>query len=342
MQSISNTVKALKVGEPTVFKNLAMFPIVNGNRREADYLVLDEALAAGSARVTEVSDGGSVPELKFVNSGKSPVFLLDGEELVGAKQNRVLNLSILVLAGKTVVIPVSCVEAGRWSPRSAEFESSDHAYFAFGRAKKMSQVTFSLRRGSSRRSDQSEVWDDISEKAERMHAASPTGAMAAMYEQYRASIEDYVHAFSALETQAGALFTIDGKIVGFDLFDCTATLRKLLPKLVRSYALDALDAVRPGAGADAAAASREQVEEFLHSVAAARMEEFPAVGEGYDVRLTGNNLTGAALVVGDRVIHLSGFYVPGTQEGRTDRRRSEGAAMSRSSVRRWRRFFGMS
>ena len=55
------------------------------------YVTLDEALVSGTVRVSEVSDGGSVPELLFGNLGKRPVLLVDGEELVGAKQSRTLN-----------------------------------------------------------------------------------------------------------------------------------------------------------------------------------------------------------------------------------------------------------
>ena len=73
-----------------------------------------EALDAGLARVEEVSEGGSVPELRFTNSAAMPILIVDGEELVGAKQNRVANLTILAPAKTTIRIPVSCVEAGRW------------------------------------------------------------------------------------------------------------------------------------------------------------------------------------------------------------------------------------
>jgi len=37
-----------------------------------------------------------VPELLVINQGERAVLLVDGEELVGAKQNRVLNTSVLV------------------------------------------------------------------------------------------------------------------------------------------------------------------------------------------------------------------------------------------------------
>jgi hypothetical protein len=69
--------------------------------------------------------------------------VLDSEELVGAKQNRVLNLSILVPAHSTTVVPVSCVEAGRCQHRSQGFASAPQAQFAEGRAARVQQVTSS-------------------------------------------------------------------------------------------------------------------------------------------------------------------------------------------------------
>lgn len=76
--------------------------------------MLDAALTQGSGRVTEVSAGGHIPELRFVNYGDWPVLLLDGEKLIGAKQNRILNLTLLAPAHKTILILVSYVEVGHW------------------------------------------------------------------------------------------------------------------------------------------------------------------------------------------------------------------------------------
>jgi len=88
-------------------------------------MTLDEALVGGLIEVTEVSQGGAVPELKVVNTSPRMVLILDGEELVGAKQNRIVNTTILVQAQSTTVIPVSCVEQGRWHYRSPRFSSEE-------------------------------------------------------------------------------------------------------------------------------------------------------------------------------------------------------------------------
>jgi hypothetical protein len=309
MNRITDTVSRLKIGTSATFRNLTIFPLLNGGDKAPGYLTLDEALAQKSAKIVEVSESGSVPELRFVNSGDKPVFLMDGEELVGAKQNRVLNLSILVPAGKTIIIPVSCVEAGRWAHRSREFSSASHAHYAEGRAKKMTQVTESMKHGSHR-SDQGAIWADINIKFGKLGASSHTHAMSDIYEQPSVAekLEHYVHAFSPEEAQAGAVFAIDGEAFGVDLFDFPQTFRKLFPKLLRSYALDALDkALSTTADAQAPSASAEAALSFLERIGGMEASESRAIGEGQDIRLSGSGLTGAALVAGERIVHLSTF-----------------------------------
>lgn len=122
----------LKVGTPQRCNGLSVFPLLDDGPDEARYLTLDEALAAGLAHVTEVSDAGRVPELRFRNDGDRPVLLIDGDELVGAKQNRVLNPTILVPPHSEIVIPVSCVEYGRWTWRSRHFDTSNRTLYGPG------------------------------------------------------------------------------------------------------------------------------------------------------------------------------------------------------------------
>ncbi len=95
MSAVAEHLQEVRLGEPQVHRNLAMVPLLAAGPNETGYLLLDDVLSSGCARVAEVSESGSVPELKFVNDCDRPVLLLDGEELVGAKQNRILNLSVL-------------------------------------------------------------------------------------------------------------------------------------------------------------------------------------------------------------------------------------------------------
>ena len=309
MKKITDAAAGIQVGQACVYRNLTVFPLLGSSEAATGYLTLDEALAMKCAQITEVSESGSVPELKFVNSSGKPIFLLDGEELVGAKQNRILNLSILVPAGVTLIIPVSCVEAGRWHHRSRQFPAAPRAHYAEGRARKMAQVSASMRSTGRRTSDQGEVWQNISEKFAKFDSFSETSAMSDIYEHEAARLEDYVKSFSVLEKQTGAIFAINGQIVGLDLFDSTETLRKLFPKLLRSYGLDALERVRSKPRESETECPPASANAFLCKVTQANEEEFPAVGEGKDIRLSGPALAGAALATADRIVHLSAFSI---------------------------------
>jgi hypothetical protein len=303
-QTLQDALSQIQVGAETTFGNMTIFPLLNGNSAAADYLTLDDALARGLVQITEMSVEGSVPDLNLKNESDEPVLLFDGEELVGAKQNRVLNLTILAPANRTIVIPVSCVEAGRWSRRSAKFTTSSQAHFARGRANRMAQVSRSLWASGERRSDQHAVWEEISAKASCLNAHSRTSAMFDIYETHTKRIDEYADAFTSTDRQVGAAFAIDGKIIGFDLFDSSETFKKLLPKLVRSYALDAIESAEKKSASGPSVVS---VKELLLSVTKAEAKTFPAVGEGMDVRITAPNITAAGLVAKGRVVQLSGF-----------------------------------
>lgn len=116
---MKNYTGQLRIGKRQAYRNMALFPVIMEDAPSPDYLTLDEALQDGAIEITEVSEGGVVPELKVTNKSSRNVLILDGEELVGAKQNRVINVTILIGAKRTVLIPVSCVEqrSGRTGER---------------------------------------------------------------------------------------------------------------------------------------------------------------------------------------------------------------------------------
>jgi hypothetical protein len=315
----------LRIAEPAQFKNLTLYPLVALKQAEPRYLLLDEALARNLARVTEVSESGAVPELLFVNDADDKVLLIDGEELVGARQNRILNVTLLVGGRQKVVIPVSCVEQGRWAWQSRHFAAADRTLFAKARAKKAQQVSASLRESGSRYANQAEIWSDISAKAACLSVDSCTDAMADIYTVQRDRIDDYVQAYTPQRGQAGALFAIDGRVTGMELFDSSATFRKFMAKIVRSYALDALETAThrlpgenrdpphrlPGESRDPENAfekgQTEAAHHFLDTLKSAPLQRFPALADGEDLRLESADVAGGALYAEGRLIHLCAF-----------------------------------
>jgi hypothetical protein len=305
MTTIHDTLARLSLGEPESWCNLSVFPLFAAEARTADYLTLDEALAADACRVTEVPGGGRVPELQFENRSDHRILLLDGEELVGAKQNRVLNVTILAAAKETLTIPVSCVEEGRWAQRSAAFSSAKRTMYARGRAEKMAQVSASLKATGTYGSHQGEVWRSVARKASTLRARAPTGAMADIYEQADASLDDFRRRLRARPGQAGAVFALNGRIAGLELFDAPETFAKLFPKLLDSYAMDALETPGPAPRRPA-----KDARGFLERVGRARNERYEAIGDGRSLRLDGERVIGGALEADGWLIHLSAFELP--------------------------------
>lgn len=304
------------IGSPRIAGELAVFPIISPNPAVSHWLTLSEALAKGVAHITEISDGGSVPTLLFRNDGETPVLLLDGEELVGAKQNRVLNLTILAPALSEIRIPVSCIEQGRWHWRSRHFEAANRTLYASARAEKMAQVSRSMRVADDYRSDQSAIWDSIHHKAANFDVRSSTGAASDIFDDRGSMLDQMVGEISAVSGQVGAAFWLRGELSGVELFGSADMFSRLLPKLVRSYGLDALDERFLGrrrlgrrrlserATADAAATD---IRAFLTALSTLPALCKPAIGLGMDLRLESDETLGAALIHEEQVVHLSAF-----------------------------------
>ena len=301
---IKQYIDGIKIGNAQFYKNLGVFPLVSDYALDLDYLTLDEALDQDAIDVVELDHYGSVPELKVVNKSDIMILILDGEELVGAKQNRIVNTTILVAGKDTVVIPVSCVEQGRWSYDSHKFSSQKRVMPSRMRAGKSEQVKFSLKVSGNFTADQSAIWNDISAQALRMDAGSPSGAMSEIYKKKDHSIKDYTGHFSLTGSQIGAVFAINGQVVGMDCFGKAATFEKVFEKLVESYALDAIDTPESKKGPKI---DKDQAAKFLQSPAACNVEPHPSVGLGTDCRLDSKSITGFALAHNDRILHLSAF-----------------------------------
>ena len=315
----------LKLGEVQSFGPVNVIPLRADTGGGPWYVTLSEATEAGQCRVAEVDEGGSVPDLRVDNNGETRVLVLDGEELRGAKQNRVLNTTILVGKQSSLVVPVSCTEQGRWSYESREFIAAEYVAEHKVRAGLRVSVDASVRSGRGHRSDQGMVWDEVSALHADQATNSPTGAMRGAFESRSADLQDYVDGLPLVDGQQGLLVLLGGAVLGLDFLSIPEKYARVHAKLVRSYALGALGSETAGATAPAPADALERAREFLGRVAGLNGERFKSPGLGWDARFTGSGVVGSLLTYRDRPIHAAFFAV----DDGAARRDDAGAAQGR-------------
>jgi hypothetical protein len=78
------------------------------------YLIFEQAVAGGAVEVQEIGSG-TVPSVAATTKDK-PVVIFAGDTITGGKQNRFVNISVWLSAGKVTQLPVTCLEHGRWDP----------------------------------------------------------------------------------------------------------------------------------------------------------------------------------------------------------------------------------
>lgn len=247
-----NCLLGMELGAFQSFENMAVFSLHFSGNGGPEYITLGEAMERGVLVVTEVSAGGLVPELMLENKGDFAFLILDGEELAGAKQNRVLNTTILVGPKSATKIPVSCTEHGRWSYVSNVFQESGNAMSPALRGINMRGVNSSLRAGRQYRGDQSAVWDGIDRMSVAADVQSATGAMRDVFEAKRAVLEHYLKSFTLETGQKGSLIFIGGEVAGLDFVSREQAYGVLHAKLIKSYAMEAMlvgERVKVGEGA---------------------------------------------------------------------------------------------
>jgi len=256
---------------------------------------LEEARSRGDLLITE-HDQASVPELIVENRGKSHVLLLAGEILLGGKQNRVLTEDILLPPGSGPRnVGVYCVEQGRWSGRTKEFDARG------------SFAAPSLRSRLMERADQGRVWAEVRKYARSAGASSPTQSYQDIYEkaEVKKFLEGMVKSLNhgSPAGAMGAATFVGRAMLGLDLFADPGLFAREWPKLLRAHALEAY--LQQAQLDPDGRALRGRVEGILRSAAKAEggLRPNPGVGRLFAFRL--ESLRGSALVFDGRVVHAA-------------------------------------
>ena len=302
-ETLAQALQSLEIGEPVSHGLLHLFPLQGDTHAEQDISLLEGAIQAGTLHIEELHEAGSVPELRFVNEGALRVLILEGDKLIGAKQNRVVNSSVLVAAGSDLTLPVSYIERGRWSYRSRAFSpGTGSPHFALRRLETRSVHDF-LRRGRGHRSYQGAVWTEVHRKACLHRAASPTHALL----DSQSLLSEKPDAFEKLardlpEGTSGVVVAIGEHLVLLEMLAGPRTFARVFRKLLSGYAFESVGLDRPYGTPNPPA-----VRSFIEAAAKAAHEEHQAVGSGRDVRFEEGGISGYALIGEAGVLHAAAF-----------------------------------
>ncbi|WP_458453790.1 ARPP-1 family domain-containing protein [Methanobrevibacter sp.] len=223
--SLNPNIELLK---PQTHENITIIPIKT-EKTYIDILTLKKGLELGLVEIKEC-ETSQVNTLIVKNESITPLILIDGEEVVGGDQNRIVNSTILIDAKSEMKIPVSCSEKNRWSYKN-EFKQSN--YIANYR-------TRLAKEHASRQSNhfQDIIWSSIDELESQSEFTSPTCAMEESYENQKFDLNEIITKFKIVPGQTGVLIMIDGEIKGFEVFLNSEMYREFHEKILKSYLID--------------------------------------------------------------------------------------------------------
>ncbi len=225
------------IGDQVTYKAITIFPVLNADAKVVpqDYLSLEEATKKDLLIIVEVSEGGTVNTLKATNKSRRPIYIMAGEIIEGAKQNRTIGIDIIIKPlAKNVKIPVFCVEQGRWTYQEKEFKSKNQI------------VTAKVRSAANNDGSQSAVWDGVAKQNLKLGAKNETGNYTEIYNKkdIAKKIKQIKAPFLDLPTNnknmVGVVVYI-GKDVVLDVFGNRSLFLKKWDALLETYVIDAID-----------------------------------------------------------------------------------------------------
>jgi len=279
-----------KLGESVFLRNLLIHPIQASIDDSIMVTSIDEVLRDTHGEFREL-DMPDINRISFCNYGDTPVLMLDGEEITGSLQNRIIADSTFVRSRTTCSIPVICAEEGRWN----ELGTFKTGYCSYPGIRAILS-----RHGKGENGVQRKVWKEIERKLTVTTTLSTTSSMHDIYNNLDDEVTRYVEDFSGLDhSTIGFIGVAGSSILGCDIFSDSNTYRHFEHKLVRSYALDAIEHRKPAGG-------KVDINEFLQDIRnSLERKKFPK--KGYHFTLKGQSFSGQGINYQNRIIHLSAF-----------------------------------
>ena len=296
---------ALAIGWPITRLGVSFFSVFLA-ANELPTITTGEA----SGLIVDELDEPSVPALRVRNPSDKPVLVVEGEHFLGGKQNRAVNVTVLVPALADLEIPVSCLEQGRWGSRRAARRDEEFTATSV-RATNNTGVAESMRRRESRAGDQAAVWREVDAMLSRASVESATAAAADVKRAAhrrappRVAAIERLAARGPLPGQCGIVIAHGRWVTAMDLFGAPHLLAVHWRALIRSHLLESPAAT--------GTPSATRVLQIVRRFASALAQVAPGLGLGVEHRMTNGRLVGHALTLKDAIVHAA-FFTKGLEE----------------------------
>ena len=287
----SDLVMTLTLGKQQKYKNIVVVPVLKESSSKLDIIDLKTAFEMGLVEVSECEQS-VVESIMIKNDATTPLILVDGEEVAGAKQNRIIGQTMLIPPKVSMPIPVNCSEKGRWTYKS-EFKPSN--YMANSETR-LSKTFANL--GISNKDTQSAVWDSIDDLQEEKNSFSDTSALRDNYEKHEKINNEYLEHFQIQDNQVGIIAVLGNK-VGVDIFSNPSLYRKYNDMILKSYIIDDIGKKAP---------LNIDFEDVLNNINEKYFIKRNTVGLGQSYNIKSHNGFGSSLVYENDLIHTNFFY----------------------------------
>jgi hypothetical protein len=291
-----------------VSDSISVLQFESAGKDSSEYITFSKALERNEIEVKEVSESGSVNNLFVINRSEYFVFFMDGDVLSGAKQNRVLNASVLLYPGSKTNVPVSCIESGRWRYSSPVFTGSDYCAPAFMRSSKASNVKDNLETSGSFKSDQREVWRRVGVVLSRQNVKSGTSDLSEVYTRKRQAFKSQTDNFICNDSSNGFAVFLENRILSVDVFNRSDACKEYFHKILRGVAMEITPGNTSAGNLDREKAS-STLASLLNSINDMKQDLHQSVGAGTEKRFGDNAYTGFELSFEDKLVHLAALKI---------------------------------
>lgn len=288
----------IKVTEKQCYKNINVFPLISNEKSNFDFLDLKTGLDMGIVKVEELYKE-TVSKIAITNNSIAPLLIIDGEEIKGSLQNRIISKTILIAPNKKEEIDVNCSEKGRWSYKS-EFNHSN--YFA-----NLNTRRIKLDKEIKNQKTQDVVWNSIKQVETDNKTLSKTSALRDSYEMTKKMQKEYLNEFSLVKNQVGVIIAIGNEVVLIEIINDSKIYKKYHEMIIKSVIIDYLS--KNTEEIDSISFNEFQVSEILEYVLESELTPEKTIGLGEYYRLSNQQYNGAILTLDDQLIHGTFFEV---------------------------------